>query len=265
MADLSQWQLVLANLAIAVSLFMVLWLIALRVKDASFVDSFWAFGMVIIAIASLWLVQGDIVRQVVVTSLCLVWGLRLGLHLFGRWQREGVDKRYAALFVRVEPKGYGFKSASLLFVFLPQSILMWMVCLPIQLGQFGSGLGWLAMAGIGLAVIGILFETIGDAQLEVFRKNPDNAGKVMDRGLWRYTRHPNYFGDFCTWWGLFLIAAEAPWGWLALPGPLFLSWTLLRWSGAPLLERGLQVSRPGYADYVARTSGFFPWFPRKPL
>ncbi|WP_394693257.1 DUF1295 domain-containing protein [Hyphobacterium sp.] len=265
MADLSMLHLAGINLAIAVGLFLCLWLVALRLKDASFVDAFWAFGMVILAISTYWLVHADTERQLVLVGLCGVWGLRLGLHLFGRWRREGKDKRYTNLFARVEPRGYGFARASLLFVFLPQSILMWLVSLPVQLGQYGSGIGYLAIAGIVLAVIGILFETIGDFQLESFRKNPENTGKVMDRGLWRYTRHPNYFGDFCVWWGLFLIAAEVPWGWLALPGPLFLSWTLLKWSGAPLLERGLTETRPGYADYVARTSGFFPWFPKKPL
>jgi steroid 5-alpha reductase family enzyme len=252
------------NLGLAVVLFLALWLVALRIRDASFVDAFWALGMVVIAIASLWLHAGDLERQLVVTGLCVIWGLRLGLHLFGRWQREGEDRRYASLFERAQNRGLGFAAASLVLVFLPQSVLMWMVSLPVQLGQFGQGFGLLGMAGIGLAIFGIAFESIGDYQLERFRKDPANAGKVMDRGLWRYTRHPNYFGDFCTWWGLFLIAAEAPWGWLALPGPLFLSWTLIKWSGAPLLERGMAERRPGYADYVRRTSGFFPWFPHNP-
>ncbi len=130
------------------------------------------------------------------------------------------------------------------------------VSIPAQLGQYGRDIGFLAVAGIILGVIGILFEMIGDFQHKAFRKNPENQGKVMDRGLWRYTRHPDYFGDFCVWWGLFLIAAEAPWGWLALPGPLFLSWTLL--------ERGLKETRPGYADYAARTSDF-PGFPKSPF
>jgi steroid 5-alpha reductase family enzyme len=264
MADASMIELAVLNLAMAIGLFFLLWLVALRLRDVSFIDAFWALGMVVMAVISFVLVEGDLTRQLILTGLCLVWGLRLGLHLFGRWRREGVDKRYSNLFERVEPKGFGFAKASLLFVFLPQSILMWMVSLPVQLGQFGNSMGILAIFGVVMAIIGVAFETIGDAQLEAFRRNPDNRGKVMDAGLWRYTRHPNYFGDFCVWWGLFLIAAEAPYGWLALPGPLFLSWTLMKWSGAPLLERGLAESRPGYGDYVSRTSGFFPWFPKSP-
>lgn len=262
MEDMTMAVLAGVNLAIGVALFFVLWLVSLRLRDVSFVDAFWALGMVVLAISSLWLHAGDLERQLVLTGLCVVWGLRLGLHLFGRWRRDGVDTRYTSLLERAGKRGLGFATASLLLVFLPQSILMWMVSLPVQLGQFGYAFGALGYAGIALAVFGIAFESLGDYQLEQFRKDPANAGQVMDRGLWRYTRHPNYFGDFCTWWGLFLIAAEAPWGWLALPGPLFLSWTLLKWSGAPLLERGLAERRPGYADYIARTSGFFPWFPK---
>ena len=114
-----------------------------------------------------------------------------------------------------------------------------------------------------IALVGIAFETIGDWQLTRFRRDPANRARVMDRGLWRYTRHPNYFGDACVWWGLYLIAAETAAGRWAIVGPLFLTYTLLKWSGAALLERRLSRSRPGYAEYVARTSAFIPWFPRK--
>jgi len=123
-------------------------------------------------------------------------------------------------------------------------------------------LGLLGLLGIALALAGILFETVGDAQLEAFRKNPANAGQVMDRGLWRYTRHPNYFGDALTWWGIYLVAAESGTAAWTILSPLFLSWTLMKWSGAALLERGLKKSRPGYDAYIRRTSGFFPWPPK---
>ena len=121
------------------------------------------------------------------------------------------------------------------------------------------------MAGVGTAValIGIGFETIGDWQLNRFRADPANKGKVLDTGLWRYTRHPNYFGDACTWWGIWLIAAETGLaGWISVIGPLFLTFTLTRWSGKPMLEHGLRKSRPDYVDYVRRTSGFFPLPPK---
>ena len=117
-------------------------------------------------------------------------------------------------------------------------------------------------AGVGLALVGILFETVGDAQLVAHKKNPAMEGKVLRTGLWRYTRHPNYFGDACAWWGLYLIAAETQVGLWALPGPVLLTWTLMRWSGAPILERRLKKTRPDYVDYIATTSGFIPWPPK---
>ena len=124
-------------------------------------------------------------------------------------------------------------------------------------------MGPIAWVGVVLALTGIAFESIGDAQLKAFRSNPANKGKVLDTGLWRYTRHPNYFGDACTWWGIWLVAAETgPAGWVSVLGPLFLTFTLTRWSGKPMLERGLKKSRPDYAAYVERTSGFVPWPPK---
>ena len=121
----------------------------------------------------------------------------------------------------------------------------------------------LPSAVIGVAIFGIVFESIGDWQLTVFRKNPANAGQVLSTGLWRYTRHPNYFGDACVWWGLFLIGAETSLGWLAIPGPILLTWTLMKWSGAPTLEFRMRKTKPGYAEYIARTSGFVPWPPKR--
>jgi steroid 5-alpha reductase family enzyme len=118
------------------------------------------------------------------------------------------------------------------------------------------------LIGIALAVLGIFFETVGDHQMANFKSDPANKGKAMDRGLWRYTRHPNYFGDCCVWWGLYLIAAETSLGIWSVFGPALLTWTLMKWSGAALLERRLQRSRPGYAEYVERTSSFFPWPPK---
>jgi len=148
-----------------------------------------------------------------------------------------------------------------------QAVLLYVTCLPAQLGVLasgGAGIGGLAMAGGALWLIGFGFETIGDHQLTRFRADPANMGAVLDSGLWRYTRHPNYFGDACVWWGIWLAAAEAGWpvALASLPGPLFLTFTLTRWSGKPLLEKGLTARRPGYAEYVRRTSGFIPWPPK---
>ena len=166
----------------------------------------------------------------------------------------------------MDKRGWSFAKASLLLVFALQGPLLWFVSMPAQVGLLadsGATIGPLGWLGIGVAIVGIGFESIGDRQLEAFRRNPHNKGKVLDIGLWRYTRHPNYFGDACTWWGIWLVAIAAGAGlWTAL-SPLFLTWTLNRWSGARLLEKGLRKTRPGYAEYVSRTSTFLPWPPRR--
>ncbi len=151
-------------------------------------------------------------------------------------------------------------------VFLLQAPLLWLNDLPAQMRQVSAepaALGPLAWIGTALAAIGILFESVGDWQLARFKADPASQGQVMDRGLWRYTRHPNYFGDVCVWWGIFLIAAETPLGLWSVFGPVFLTFTLLKWSGKALLERRIKRSRPGYEAYIRRTSGFFPWPPKK--
>jgi steroid 5-alpha reductase family enzyme len=164
----------------------------------------------------------------------------------------------------MDKKGWSFGKAALIQVFAMQGPLLFIVCLPAQAGQMASApeLGLLAALGTAVTLIGILFEAVGDAQLNAFRANPANRGTVLDTGLWRYTRHPNYFGDTCTWWGLWLIAAEAG-AWWTVVGPILLTWLLTRLSGVPMLERALTRSRPGYADYVARTSSFFPLPPKR--
>lgn len=253
------------NAAILVAIFAALWLVCLRTRDLTPVDSLWAFGMVVMALTSFLQGEASVQRSWLLLGLCALWGIRLGSYMLWRWRDNGPDRRYQALMGKtMDRKGWSFAKASLLLVFATQAPLLLVVCLPVQLGQAGPSvaLGMLAMVGAVLALFGIVFETIGDWQLVRFKKDPANAGKVMDRGLWRYTRHPNYFGDACTWWGLFLIAAETPYGLWSLPGPLLLTWTLTKWSGAPTVEGRLHKTRPGYAEYVKRTSGFVPMPPR---
>ena len=255
--------LLLINLAVIMACMVVLWLLSIPLGDVSFVDSFWAIGFVIVAANTYWLTNGSSDRRNVLLVLTAVWGARLGAHLFFRWRREGADGRYVALLA----KAPGNKHAlSLRKVFLFQGPLLWLISLPVQLGQIQSTpahLGPLAFIGIAVAIVGIVFETVGDWQLTAFKAQSVNQGKVMDRGLWRYTRHPNYFGDACVWWGLFLVAAETSLGKWSLVSPLLLNWILIKWSGAALLERRLQRSRPEYVDYLKRTSQFFPWPPKK--
>jgi steroid 5-alpha reductase family enzyme len=260
-------QLLILNAAISAGCFAGLWLVALKLKDVSFIDAWWALGMALLALTSFIASGAPTPHKLALLLLCVAWGLRLGVHLLIRWRREGRDRRYADILGHAQSeRGWSFAKASLLFVFATQGPLQFIVCLPVQLGQAAptaAPLGPVALAGIALAVVGIGFETIGDAQLAAFKADPARRGTVLDTGLWRLTRHPNYFGDACLWWGLYLIAAETPYGVWSLPGPLLLTWTLVKWSGAPLVENRLRETRPGYADYIARTSAFVPWPPKR--
>lgn len=254
------------NAAASAAAMGLLWLICLKLGDVTVVDSWWSMGMLLLATTTFIQLGEPTPRRWLLLTLCALWAVRLGGYLFWRWRDHGPDRRYQSMLGKVQSeKGWSFAKASLLFVFMTQAPLQFIVALPVQLGQIQAEtpLGVIAYAGAVLAVFGVLFESIGDWQLTRFRKNPDNKGKVLNTGLWRYTRHPNYFGDACVWWGLYLIAAETPLGLWALPGPILLTWTLMKWSGAPTLEHRLKKTRPEYADYIARTSGFAPWPPKK--
>jgi len=255
------------NFAVLVIAFLILWQICARMKDVTVVDSFWALGMVILAAASFIQTGAATPRRLLLLGLCALWGLRLGGYLIWRWRDHGPDRRYVSMMAKAEAqKGWGYAEASLRLVFATQAPMLFIVCLPVQLGQFDAqplALGPLAWAGAALSIVGVLFESFGDWQLTRFRKNPETRGKVLNTGLWRYTRHPNYFGDACVWWGLYLIAAETVPGLWALPGPVLLTWTLMKWSGVPTLEHRLRKTRPDYASYIASTSGFVPWPPKR--
>jgi steroid 5-alpha reductase family enzyme len=191
-----------------------------------------------------------------------VWGVRLGGYLAKRNIGHGEDWRYKAMRKKKGPK---FGLISLMTVFGLQGLLMWIVSLPVQFGNADDtpGVGPIAVMGIIVWLVGLSFEAVGDMQLARFKKNPDNAGKVMDKGLWSLTRHPNYFGDALLWWGIGLVGAETGSGVIGLVGPLVMTVFLLRVSGVPMLERSLMKRREGYAEYVARTSGFIPRPPKK--
>lgn len=256
------------NFAVSCGAMLLLWLVCVAMKDVTVIDSWWALGMVLLAAVTFVQTGPATERKILLLGLCAAWGLRLGGYLLWRWRSHGADKRYLAILGHAKKtKGWGFAKASLLLVFATQAPLQFFVALPVQLGQVGAepvALGVLAWIGTVMAVSGILFETIGDWQLVRFRAKPENAGRVLNTGLWRYTRHPNYFGDALTWWGLYLIAAETPWGVWAFIGPAFLTWTLMKWSGAAMLEAKLRKTRPDYLAYIQQTSGFIPWPPRKP-
>lgn len=258
----------LVNAAVDAAMMLALCVIAARIRDVSFIDAVWGAGMVVLAHSSWLQLSTPGQRSGILLTMTTIWGLRLALHLYTRWRAQGEDPRYARILGKAKEQGrYG--SAAFRVVFGPQAVLLYLTSLPAQLGILASdapaAIGPIGWVGFALWLTGMAFETLGDAQLKAFRSDPANQGKVLDTGLWRYTRHPNYFGDTCVWWGIWLVAAEAGAvvALASLIGPLFLTFTLTRWSGKPLLEKGLVRSRPGYADYVARTSGFIPWPPRK--
>ena len=257
--------LLATNFAFVLACVLALWAICLVLHDVTVMDSFWAIGLALMAVITYPQTAGAEDRRLVLIALSGLWGLRLGIYLFWRWRTHGPDRRYVRMLDKAKDAGQSWAWASLTKVFLTQAPMLWLVALPVQLGQVDqtpATLGPVAYVGIALALVGILFETIGDAQLTRFRGDPANKEKVLDTGLWRYTRHPNYFGDACVWWGLYLIAAETMTGLWAIPGPLILTWTLIKWSGAPTLERKLRKTRPDYAEYIRRTSGFLPLPPK---
>jgi len=259
--------LLFLNTVLLIALGVGLWGLNLRTRDPSFIDSWWGLGMVVVAWTTFGFTGGGDPHRFALTGLCTVWGVRLGLYLLWRWRRQGPDRRYSTMMGKAaSERGWSYARASLLLVFALQPPLQAVVCLPVQLGEVTSAgqLGVLAWAGVAVAALGIFFETVGDWQLVRFKADPANAGKVMDAGLWRYTRHPNYFGDACVWWGLWLIAADTGWvGAISLPGPVLLTFLLTRWSGVPTVEGRMRRKRPDYEAYVARTSGFIPMPPRK--
>jgi len=255
--------------AVAAGSMVLLWLGSLAVGNASIVDIFWGpvFALVTWAVFA-WVGGHDLPaggggRRLLLACLVSAWGLRLGGYLAYRNLGKGEDYRYVAMRQKA---GGRFWIVSLFKVFLLQGFLLWVVSLPVQVGQLPStpeGIGPLALAGAAVWAAGLFFEAVGDAQLARFKADPAHRGLVMDRGLWRYTRHPNYFGDFLVWWGLYLVALEGPGTWWTFVGPLLMSFLLIRVSGVAMLEKTIGTRRPGYAEYVRRTSAFFPLPPRR--
>ena len=254
-------EVLVVNAVVIAAMVSALWLVSLALRDASIVDIFWGFGFVVVAWVSSFVADGNADRRVLLVVLVSIWGLRLAGYLAWRNIGKGEDYRYQAMRRRF---GDRFWIVSLWYVFGLQGALMWIVSLPVQAaGTFDDGLIWLDFVGVAFWVVGLFFETVGDIQLARFKADPANKGKVMNRGLWRYPRHPNYFGDFMVWWGLYLIALATGGGWWTVVGPLVMSVLLMRVSGAALLERSLRKRREGYEEYVATTSGFFPRPPKQ--
>lgn len=255
--------LLITTASIIAAMTIAMWALSLTLKDASIVDIFWGIGFAIIAVASFFVTSGFPSRKILITVFAVVWGLRLGAHIFFRNSGKGEDFRYQAMRKR---HGARFPFVSLFTVFGFQGLLMWIISMPLQLAQTSPEPAQLTIfdfAGVSVWAIGFLFESIGDWQLKEFKADPSNKGKVMDKGLWRYTRHPNYFGDAMVWWGFYLIAAATAQGRWTIFSPLLMTFLLMKVSGVALLEKSLSKTKPEYRDYVKRTSAFFPWFPNK--
>ena len=240
-----------------------IWLLGLALRNASVIDVFWGLGFVLLATLYHVTLHGFGARGVLVTTLVLIWGLRLSAHIFWRNRGHGEDFRYQKWR---EQAGDSFWWTSYFRVFLLQGAGLWIISMPLLAAinaAHPDHITVLDVLGALVWAVGFFFEAIGDWQLMRFKADPANEGKVMDRGLWRYTRHPNYFGDATLWWGYFLIAAGTTDGWLTVFSPIFMTFLLVRVSGAALLERNLKKTKPGYNEYVEGTSGFIPWFSTK--
>jgi len=249
--------------ALVILIYMTLvWLASLAKKDASLVDTFWGLGFVVCAATYFALTDGFTTRKILLLVIVAIWGLRLSGYIF--WRNWGKPEDYRYQKWRAEAGGK-FWWTSYFKVFLTQGFLMWVISAPLLAAQYSATPAHLTILDILGALfwaVGLFFEAVGDSQLARFKADPANKGKVMDRGLWRYTRHPNYFGEATMWWGYFLIALAAG-GWWAFYSPILMTFLLLRVSGVALLEKGLSETKPKYKDYIERTSAFFPLPPRK--
>ena len=251
----------LGGLGLTVVLFSLVWLASLRARDVSLVDRFWGPGFALLASSWPLAMASASPRSALVAVLVGVWGLRLGWHIHRRNRGHGEDPRYAAMRAR-SPRT--FAHSSLVTVFLLQAVLQWLVAWPLwAVACPGTpALGVLDAVAALFWAVGFAFESIGDAQLAAFKREPMNRGRIMDRGLWAWTRHPNYFGDACVWWGMALFARAARAPWWVYAGPALMTLLLARVSGVGLLESTMRA-RPGWDDYARRTSAFLPWPPRR--
>lgn len=250
----------LSTLPALLVLALVAWAVASARRNVGLVDIFWSLFLLSAALVVVSRVPALGPPGWLALALVAAWSLRLAAYLAARNWNAPEDHRYRAIRARNEP---GFAWKSLYLVFGLQAVLAWLVAAPLVPVIAATGeLPALQIAGALLTLFGIGYEAIADRQLARFKQDPANAGAVMDQGLWRYSRHPNYFGEFCVWWGFYLQAA-AHGGWWTVISPLLMSVLLLRVSGVTLLERDIGERRPRYREYVARTNAFLPGPPRE--
>lgn len=252
---------VLTNSSIVLFVFMTaLFILALKIKNNSIADIAWGLGFIVITIVSLLTSNYYGPRQILVSSLTFIWGMRLAIHIYLRNRGQGEDFRYLA-WRKQWGKAWVFKSY--FYVFFLQGLLMLLVSLPVSMtiATQNPFVGPLERIGLAIWVLGFYFETVGDWQLMQFKKHKSNSGKILKDGLWKYTRHPNYFGEATMWWGIYLIAIGNISVWWTFVGPLFITFSLLKVSGISLLEKKYKGNKE-YIEYQKRTPAFIPWFPK---
>ena len=254
----------LLGLGTILSTVTLVWVLSVRLRNASIADVWWGIGFLQLAWLYCFLSPALSPRSLLVAALVTLWGARLAVHIFRRTRGKAEDPRYQAMRAS---HGAAFWWRSLFTVFWLQGAIQWFVAIPLLVAIRATQPAALtAVDGLGVVLfaVGFAFEVVGDYQLARFKAEPSNRGRVLDGGLWRYTRHPNYFGDATLWWGVYAIAVATPGGWLTVLSPALMSFLLMRVSGVTLLEEGLKASKPGYHAYISRTPAFFPWFPRIP-
>ncbi len=245
-------------LGFALALGFIGWLVSIQLKDVSFVDSMWSIFFLVMGLVYLVSAPEQSSRAWLVVALTAIWAIRLAVHIAQRNRGKEEDSRYQEIRSNNQPR---FWWKSIYIVFGLQAVLAWLISMPLLAATSPTPLGLLDLVALGLWLTGFAFEAIGDKQLADFKSDPSNQGKVLDQGLWRYTRHPNYFGEACIWWGFYLFAVSAG-GWWTLLSPVLITFLLLRVSGVSLMEKDIGERRPGYHNYVRRTNAFFPGPPK---
>jgi len=257
------WSIFVTNFFAVMVMMFGVWLLSLIKRDASIVDVFWGLGFVVVAWLTFLQTDGYLGRKILITLLTTLWGLRLAMHILIRDWGHGEDRRYQAWRAQY---GARFWWVSLFTVFGLQGVLLWAISLILQVGQMSAipaRLVILDFLGTIVWTVGFIFEAVADWQLYRFKADPENKGKVMKKGLWAYSRHPNYFGESLIWWGLFLITLATPGSFWTVISPMVITFLLLKVSGVTLLEKTIVDSRPEYRDYIESTSSFIPRLPRK--
>ena len=259
---MSFFQIYVLAFAAIMLMMTILWLISIKIRNVSIVDLFWGFGFVVASAVYFLFTEGFGIRKILLMTMVAIWGLRLSIYLAWRNIGKGEDFRYQKFRKDFGENRYWWYS--FFSVFLLQGVLMWLISVPLLGAQFytGNELGILDFIGVAIWIIGFIFEAGGDMQLARFKANPANKGKVLNTGFWHYTRHPNYFGDAAVWFGYGLICLSAG-SYIPILGTILMTALIIKVSGVALLEKTLNTTKPGYQEYVRRTSAFIPWFPGK--